>query len=370
MEVQIKVSVADDAFLQTLNPNTTKAGGIQFSSSTGTTTTLSNTPDVSRNKDLLGKEIYTAAITNTLEDSSIAQSVAFHQRHDFPRFQELAGEIQNQIFGYLMPGPRTVAITTNVGRDQTTGIFRTVMRIQFGVHPIATALLHVSHRSRALALEKYSLCFEGYGGSPVYFSLANDTLYFAERDGMLPFSGAKWLFNTHWPEDYWRIPRPAMLEFITNWQQQIQHVAIDGTVGHVIAECSEHLAKMPNLKTITITIDLWVYRRYVRRRGLARLPRSIAEIEDFILEEWREKRVTALKDGASKAVKCSREGEESTLSSFVSLVSRWSPFSGPGKEFGKSQGAKNIVKEQVLAEAIRNIQPPKVFFEVKGYCGT
>lgn len=187
MEVQISTKVADSDIIESmqvpiaLNPLLARLdtytdadeslaltprgvyGGIQevWSTSTAGLKDLINTPFARGKQRLLGREIYTATFTDTLQDPAIAASIAFHT--SFHRFKDLPGDIANKIWKYALPGPRTITVTTKRGmkhkKNQKKSSYcmevgNNTLLIEFGKYSIPAAWL--SSTSYASNFLKYN----------------------------------------------------------------------------------------------------------------------------------------------------------------------------------------------------------------------
>ncbi|CZR52569.1 uncharacterized protein PAC_02446 [Phialocephala subalpina] len=94
---------------------------------TGIARSLLIAPDVLKNEDLRGEEIYLAEYRLTIPTTI--------NKPTFSQFPELPAELQDQIFKLHLPDPRIVNVSTEYNAK---GDF---LRAKFGVHPNPTALL-------------------------------------------------------------------------------------------------------------------------------------------------------------------------------------------------------------------------------------
>ncbi|CZR52567.1 uncharacterized protein PAC_02444 [Phialocephala subalpina] len=281
MEVQITTRIADSTAIHALDPKASEAGGIQeiSNSSTGTLKDLVNTPPGGQDPDriLLGREFYVASFTDTLKDPAIASSTAFHTSLD--RFKDLPGEVANKIWKYALPGPRTIAVTTKSiskypkSTENYGGRYYPLLKkdegiliVKFGVHPVATALLHVCRRSRDIAQQKYTPCFRGTHRKPIYFCREEDTLYFPTSADLLYFSGQG---------DY----GPYGSERKT-FERRVECPTM---------EAVNHITNMPSLRTITVVRDGWFVERLLGLHPLS-VSSLLANLEDddeeYVLDHW------------------------------------------------------------------------------------
>ncbi|KAF8848824.1 hypothetical protein BDZ45DRAFT_774522 [Acephala macrosclerotiorum] len=268
-EVAITVQRGDEELVKKLDQEGKHYGGRLVLRESPIPTILL-APPVLENLDLLDQEIYIA-------EYSLCEPAAGYL-NSFSIFEKLSKDLQNKIFTLRLPGPRIVDVAT---KHDTKGNF---LKVKLGVHPIATALLHVNRRARDLARGRYTPCFRGKRRNPIYFSWAHDTLYFNDAQAFLEFSGQL-------PE-----VRSVIPKWIKIWQNHIQHLTFEHKEWNVASGAGETtrigrlVTNMPSLKTITITIDTW---------KLEQLPAYLSSlnswppsVEKVVLEGWMRKRKT------------------------------------------------------------------------------
>lgn len=168
--------------------------------------------DRENNLELIGRDVYMVtpsskhALSNRVLD--VLRGWITNQPKKLEGFEKLPYEIQNQIFELALPGPRTI-ITTVITTDGTPD------NLEYGlmVHPIATPLLHVNSRARAIALKRYTAYQRVETDKPVYISWEYDNLHFEYVVKLAAFLGA-------WPGS----PPPPLSNCIRNCIENIQHL--------------------------------------------------------------------------------------------------------------------------------------------------
>jgi hypothetical protein len=123
----------------------------------------------------------------------------------FHSFSRLPVELRFQIYSYLIPGPRTIAIKVDElqvthhsayqramikiarrNRNRIANFGAGSLSITRGVAMIP-ALLHVSHEARAYMRRYYQLSFSPFLGYPIWFDFEKDILFLKDTDVMWSF---------------------------------------------------------------------------------------------------------------------------------------------------------------------------------------
>jgi hypothetical protein len=92
---------------------------------------------------------------------------------DFAPFEKLPLELQTQIWGYAIPGPRIATVkSTSIYTQVDNFSWRRELAVQYQI----PALLHVCRTSRAVALKFYRLAFAEWLLHPIYFDFQRDVL--------------------------------------------------------------------------------------------------------------------------------------------------------------------------------------------------